>query len=963
MPDDVIFPVYPPPNKRLRPLSPLIPVLPVAAKVLTPFSNFIAALVARVEQTRVSGWIGDLVNFSTRHTLSPHNVEAAHWLRAQFQTLGYTDVVFHDFIHNAVTRHNVICTKPGKVDPSKYLIICAHYDSRMANLGDTTGAAPGADDNASGVAALLEIARALLTIDTIYSVQLVAFSGEEQGLIGSTAYASFVNSSGMQIPLLINLDMIGHPENPANPTVVVERDMGNHITVNDAPSQAFALKMTQAAADFTTINTALGPIYSSDYMPFEHLGYVCIGAFDGADTAPFYHTVNDTLDKVDMGFCTEVIRMVLATVLTVAGKQVGSALVFDPDPITSSGNTALTTASSGLDTLCFAVSLQGLNAADAFGKYNLNGTYCQLTDVTAPSISPPALTDGVFVFKRDELGFKDVMAYHHIDRFCRYMNTLGFPAIVPTPIDVDAHGSGSHYNPVTGDLVFASSMGTAPDDAEDAGIILHEFAHAIQSTQNPGFTSANGLGSGFGDLVPALYYDHKHANWALTRGMTAPWVGSGRRYDRPWKFDDTTVIGELAQGEIWVSTVFEIYRNLGGDSYWLGLRQFARDLVMKLHLKANSMVPTSGAIPVQMAQQIEAADSNLEGWRFIANNLHRKVIYDAFQRRNLTGYVAKAVDVYIDDGRNGAYEWLENYWDTQDIWVKPTVYLNAATQATGGPTDHIEPPINNTAYLYARVKNRGTNVAGSGPVKVRAFHCSPGIGLVWPDDWVEMDATQVMQPANVLPGLGNGIVVGPFTWTPTEVGHECVFVIVECANDRAVTQDLPSSAHVEHSALVPFDNNVAQRNLVPTAAKGKMARGFYVRNPETEVRTVTLHFDANLPEGWHFRTNLVNPKEIRLGALERRWVEVVIDQAGGSEVTHFDRPYTLTVTGTIEDRVIGGMTFYVAPESAFGRSQKPENEGRHPEVRHPEDLFCLNIPWKECEVEGEVEIKFRFHKK
>jgi zinc metalloprotease ZmpB len=215
-----------------------------------------------------------------------------------------------------------------------------------------------------------------------------------------------------------------------------------------------------------------------------------------------------------------------------------------------------------------------------------------------------------------------------------------------------------------------------------------------------------------------------------------------------------------------------------------------------------------------------------------------------------------------------------------------------------------------------------------------------------------------MQARQLSPRTSCRVVVGPFTWTPDEVGHECVLVIVECANDRAVTQDLPASAHVEHSNLVPFDNNIAQRNLAPTAPKGKMSRGFYVRNPDIEVRTIALHFDASLPDSRRFRTNLVSPEGLRLGPLERRWVEIVIDQAEGAEVAQFDRPYRLTVTGTIEDRVIGGMTFYVAPESAFGKPSKPEIE-----IHRSEDLFCLNIPWRECEVEGELEIKLRSRKK
>lgn len=318
--EDRLIPTFPPPDKRQRPPFPRVPASPRVAERTLVVDPSIAALVAQVDSTRISDSIGHLASFPTRHTLSPQNVAAAQWLRGEFQSFGYTDVVLHDFTLGAVSRHNVICTKVGSVDATKHLIICAHYDSRMSSLSDSTSVAPGADDNGSGVAALLEIARVLAPIDTAWSVRFAAFSGEEQGLVGSTAYAAFANSSGMQIPLLINLDMIGHPENPADPTIVVEQDLGNDVATNDAPSQAFAAQMVQAAADYTTIKTVLGPIYSSDYMPFEHFGYVCIGAFDGADAAPFYHTSNDTPDKVRVSFCAEVIRMILATVLTVAGK-------------------------------------------------------------------------------------------------------------------------------------------------------------------------------------------------------------------------------------------------------------------------------------------------------------------------------------------------------------------------------------------------------------------------------------------------------------------------------------------------------------------------------------------------------------------------------------------------------------------------------------------------------------------
>ena len=78
---------------------------------------------------------------------------------------------------------------------------------------------------------------------------------------------------------------------------------------------------------------------------FYFTGTILIKTKPFSDIYPFYHSSDDTIDKVDMGFLAEVIRLVLATVLTVAGKQVGASLVFDPNPITSSGNVTLTSQS------------------------------------------------------------------------------------------------------------------------------------------------------------------------------------------------------------------------------------------------------------------------------------------------------------------------------------------------------------------------------------------------------------------------------------------------------------------------------------------------------------------------------------------------------------------------------------------------------------------------------------------
>jgi len=690
----------------------------------------------------------------------------------------------------------------------------------------------------------------------------------------------------------------------------------------------------------------------------------------------------------------------LINVIDLLQYATGNAQVFDPNPIVTSGNTSLrhNSAAATLNGERVSMTVDRLNAADASGNLHLDGSYIHMQEAESPTIAEPTSSTGNFAFSFDDNHFLDAMTYFHIDRFQDYVQSiLGLTNSANYSIPADPEGlsgvDNSHYVPGgsgTGRIAFGGGIVPVPStnpvpDAADAMVILHEYGHAIQDNVNPGFNNpVSGVGEGFGDFLAAVYYDN-HANPSATRGRMMSWdsemgTGSwpGRRYDRTFNFDDpqyTTQGDNHLTGELWCTTMFELYRKLGGDSVYPGVKAGARDLAIRLHLMANPNVPASGATAQQMGQQIEAADGVLGGtpavvrWRY-ANGLHKKVIYDTFRRRHLSGYSDKAVDVYINDGREGGYGsasgndlfaenlWDENYWDTQDIWVKTSPYANAAAQAAGGPADHVEPPVNSTAYLYVRVKNIGTNAGGSGPITVKAFHCLPGMGLVWPTGWTATD-TPSLNVTNISPGLSNGVVVGPFPWTPTEVGHECMLVIVECANDKAVTQDLLATDVVPHSDLVPFDNNIAQRNLAPTMAKGQMARGFYINNPFSEPKTITLHFDSSLPQGWQWRTNLPSIEEIPLGPRERHWVEVIIDQAEGQEVTEFERSQGLTVTGTIDDHVIGGMTFYIAPPSAFSRPAEPPVT----DITSLADLLNLHIPWGAVSVEGEFEIKVRFRSK
>ena len=310
--------VYHPPDKRKY-----VPSVPLASsnktsqlknKAVAVTDNFINTKISSVSKSNIEVWISYLASFHTRHTKSEYIDKAADWLKAEFEKIGYGDVNFHNYDEEGYALKNVVCHKKGR--SNKTILVCAHYDSRMENLNDPESRAPGADDNASGIAAILETSRILYEVDSEDSVQFVFFSGEEQGLWGSKHYAQYLKDSNVNLHRLINLDMVGYPPS-GKLIIVIERDMGNAVTGNNQDSQRFGEIMEQAAVDYTDLQVMLGPIYDSDYMPFEALGYVVAGLYDGGavNQNTHYHSSTDIPSAVNMDYIVSTTKLLLATIL------------------------------------------------------------------------------------------------------------------------------------------------------------------------------------------------------------------------------------------------------------------------------------------------------------------------------------------------------------------------------------------------------------------------------------------------------------------------------------------------------------------------------------------------------------------------------------------------------------------------------------------------------------------------
>lgn len=191
-----------------------------------------AELAAAIDPARLQATVVKLVSFGTRHTLSDAASEtrgigaARRWLAAEFAALtrlpGSRLQPFEDAFVAPVQRRvpraveivNVGAVLPA-ANPSRAkeaVVVTGHYDSRRSDVLDATGDSPGANDDASGTALVLEMARAFAPLKSEVAVYFVAVAGEEQGLIGSAHLAERLRSEGVRVLADITFDIVGNTQ-------------------------------------------------------------------------------------------------------------------------------------------------------------------------------------------------------------------------------------------------------------------------------------------------------------------------------------------------------------------------------------------------------------------------------------------------------------------------------------------------------------------------------------------------------------------------------------------------------------------------------------------------------------------------------------------------------------------------------------------------------------------------------
>ena len=235
----------------------------------------------------------------TRHSRSAEFLGALEWAKDRLQDLGFATSVQTVPVPGGTSR-NLIADRTGDGGDRKAVLVTAHLDS--VNTKGMAAAAPGADDNASGTAGVLAIARALAGRTGRHDLRLILFGGEEQGLFGSRHYvAGLDGAERTRISAVLNMDMIACL-NSNLPAVLLE----------GAPvSQPVMDALAGIAREHTSlaVQTSLNP-FNSDHVPFIDLGIPAVLTIEGTDSAnDRVHTGRDTLETLDISLAMEILRM------------------------------------------------------------------------------------------------------------------------------------------------------------------------------------------------------------------------------------------------------------------------------------------------------------------------------------------------------------------------------------------------------------------------------------------------------------------------------------------------------------------------------------------------------------------------------------------------------------------------------------------------------------------------------
>jgi hypothetical protein len=301
-------------------------------------------LLSQISPARIEATITRLVQFGTRHTSSSQTDPvrgigaATTWVFQQMQAIAatssgrmtvqrqsYTQSAVPPSLPVASTITNVIATLRGTASPQRYYVITGHLDSRVTDVTDSTSDAPGADDDASGVAVVLELARLFATRQFPGTLVFAAVDGEEQGLFGSGFMAAQMKKAGADVQGMFSNDIVGASQafdgtkpDPFSVRLFVEgvpaADSADQISLieevggeNDGGTHQLARFVTSVApASLTGMNIRViwrrdRYLRGSDHVSFQAQGYPAARITEPRENFNHEHRDVEVIGGVDFG--------------------------------------------------------------------------------------------------------------------------------------------------------------------------------------------------------------------------------------------------------------------------------------------------------------------------------------------------------------------------------------------------------------------------------------------------------------------------------------------------------------------------------------------------------------------------------------------------------------------------------------------------------------------------------------
>ncbi len=269
-------------------------------------TNLLSALRALTGETPVHAG-GSYGPIATRNTYATNSLDRAlDHATARLRAAGYEVTAQEwsdtDWYDQPIASRNLVAERAGTSAPDEIVILCAHIDSEPSGP-----LAPGADDNGSGSVAVLAAARAMRDFQFERTLRFVLFTGEEQGLLGSIAYANKVVADGDNVIGVVNLDMIaydGNDDGHLNLNVRLPSNPGH------ADDMELVAAFTNAVALYGLSDRLVPIVYAngtgySDHDPFWQVGYPAIHGiedWENGDATPHYHKITDTIDTLNLPY-------------------------------------------------------------------------------------------------------------------------------------------------------------------------------------------------------------------------------------------------------------------------------------------------------------------------------------------------------------------------------------------------------------------------------------------------------------------------------------------------------------------------------------------------------------------------------------------------------------------------------------------------------------------------------------